>query len=275
MNGYDEQTYLRRYGPTAVVTGATDGIGRAMAFDLARRGFSLLLVARRSTVLDDVAALLRDAHRVDVSTVALDLSDPLSWRRLLDVTAEIDVGLLVAAAGFGTSGDFLDADTTVEVQMVNVNSAAVVALARGFGRRMTERGSGGLVLLSSIVAFQGVPRSATYAATKGFVQTFAEGIAPELRPRGIDVIAVAPGPVRSGFADRADMRMGRALTPNEVAKPALDALGRRSTVAPGALSRVMSAALAPLPRRGRVAVMTRVMGAMTAHLAHSSAGSPR
>ena len=121
------------------------------------------------------------------------------------------------------------------------------------------------MLLSSLVALQGTPGAAHYAATKAYVQTLAEGLRVELRPAGVDVIACAPGPVHSGFAERAGMRMSRAVSPDDVALPTLHALGRRTTVVPGGLSKILSWSLAPLPRSLRTTVMTSVMGAMTAH----------
>jgi short-subunit dehydrogenase len=121
------------------------------------------------------------------------------------------------------------------------------------------------VLLSSLVAFQGVPRAANYAATKAYIQTLAEGLRAELRPHGVDVLASAPGPIASGFAQRADMRMSASLQPDVVATATLDALGRTTTVRPGWLSKALGWSLALLPRWAMVQVMARVMKGMTAH----------
>ena len=136
-----------------------------------------------------------------------------------------------------------------------------------FARRFAARRRGGVVLMSSLLAFQGVPRAANYAATKAYVQTLAEGLRVELAPVGVDVLASAPGPVRSGFADRADMRMSMALGPQVVARVTLNALGRKTTVRPGWLSKLLGWSLATLPRWGQVMVITQVMNGMTAHQA--------
>jgi short-subunit dehydrogenase len=119
--------------------------------------------------------------------------------------------------------------------------------------------------MSSLLAFQGVPKAACYAATKAFVQTFAEGLRRELDGSGVDVIASAPGPVRSGFEARANMRMSAAAEPSAVARATLAGLGRSGTVRPGVLSKVLEASLAPLPRWGRSRILAVVMGGMTAH----------
>ena len=180
-------------------------------------------------------------------------------------TSDTEVGLLAAVAGFGTSGRLIDSPLVAELDMIDVNCRSVVSLSHHFARRFVAQRRGGLVLMSSLLAFQGVPRAATYAATKSFIQTFAEGLRLELAPCGVDVLASAPGPVRSGFEARANMRLGTAATPEVVARQTLEALGRRATVRPGVLSKVLEASLLPLPRGTRSRIMGVVMGGMTRH----------
>lgn len=252
-----------RYGPWAVVTGASDGIGRAFAADLAAAGIHVVLTARRQAVLDELAEELRARHMVQTRVVAADLATEAGIEALLTGTSDLEAGLLVASAGFGTSGPFLDAPLRSELEMIDVNCRAVAALSHAFGGRFARQKRGGIVLMSSLVALQGVPRAANYAATKAFVQTLAEGLRHELKAAGVDVIASAPGPVHSGFAARAAMTMGVALPPSVVARQTLKALGRRGTVRPGWLSKLLEYSLACLPRRGRVRMMGVVMGGMT------------
>lgn len=257
--------YARRYGPWAVVTGASEGIGRALATELARRGLHLVLVARREPLLQALAADLRRDHGIECRVVAADMADADTLRQLADSTHALDIGLLVAAAGFGTSGALADAELDNELNMVDVNCRAVLGLSWHFARRFKARGRGGLVLLSSLVAFQGVPRAANYAATKAYIQTLAEGLRMELQAHGVDVLASAPGPIASGFAQRADMRMSASLQPEVVARASLGALGRSTTVRPGWLSKALGWSLALLPRWAMVQVMAQVMKGMTAH----------
>jgi len=252
-----------RYGPWAVVTGASDGIGLALARRLAQAGLDLVMVARRAALLEQLATELRASSKVQVLVVAADLSRPEGIAAVLGATAGREVGLLAAAAGFGTSGPFIDGRLEDELALIDVNCRAVAALAHHFGGRFARQGRGGLVLLSSVVAFQGVPRAANYAASKAWVQSLAEGLRAELAPRGVDVLACASGPVTSGFARRAGMQLGQAATPEVVARVTLDALGRRGTVRPGWLSKLLGWSLATLPRWGRVRVMALVMGGMT------------
>ncbi|MDX2004363.1 MAG: SDR family oxidoreductase [Meiothermus sp.] len=254
-----------KYGPWAVVTGASSGIGRALAVELAAGGLKLVLVARQRGRLEELATELKVAYGTEVRVMVADLSRPEEVEQVVRSTSDLETGLLVAAAGFGTSGEFLSADLSTELEMLDVNCRAVAALSHAFGGRFAARGRGGIILMSSLVGFQGVPRAAHYAATKAYVQTFAEGLQRELAPRGVDVLASAPGPVNSGFAERAGMRMSGAASPEEVARGTVAALGRRGTVRPGLLSMALEAALSPLPRWARTTIMARVMGGMTAH----------
>jgi uncharacterized protein len=189
-------------------------------------------------------------------------SDPAAVPKLLAFTEDTPVGLVVAAAGFGSVGAFLDQDAASEMNMVDLNCRSVVELSYGFGLRMAVQKRGGIVLFGSLLGFNGAPLSATYAATKGFIQSFAEGIAVEMRPLGVNVLSVAPGPVGTGFAARAGMQMGKAATPEMVARSALAALGRRTTVRPGFLAKFLGWSLAMLPRWGRVQVMGVIMKGM-------------
>ncbi|MFV8751582.1 SDR family NAD(P)-dependent oxidoreductase [Nannocystaceae bacterium ST9] len=253
-----------RYGPWAVVTGASEGIGRAIAHRLAGMGFDLVLVARRESTLAALASEL-EQHQVATRVIVSDLGTPEGVAAVESATRDLDVGLLVACAGFGTSGELIASTLEHELAMVDVNCRAVVAMSHVFGRRFVARGRGGLVLMSSLVAFQGVPRAANYAATKAYVQSLAEGLRLELGPRGVDVLASAPGPVHSGFGARADMKMGMGLAPDLVADRTLAALGRTTTVRPGWLSWFLGYSLASVPRFVRTRILAAVMRGFTQH----------
>jgi short-subunit dehydrogenase len=252
-----------RYGPWAIVTGASEGIGLAFARELAANGLHLVLVARRRDRLERQACELSSAHGVEVLPVALDLAQPSATEDLVAATSKLDVGLLVAAAGFGTSGPILEASRQSELEMIDVNCRTVTAQLLAISPRLVQRGRGGIVLMSSLLAFQGVPRAANYAATKAYIQTLAEGLRWELAPHGVDVVASAPGPIHSGFAMRAGMHMAMGQTPEVVSAGTLAALGRRLTVRPGWLSKVLAGSLTSLPRAARVRIMAMVMAGMT------------
>ena len=251
-----------RYGPWALVTGASDGIGRAIATELGAAGLDLILVARREDRLTALAAEIKGAHGRDCRVLPLDLGDLASLHGALAALDDLEVGLLVAAAGFGLTGPLHRSDIAEELAMVDVNCKAALALAHWAAGRMVPRGRGGIMLFSSIVAFQGVSGSANYAASKAWNQVFAEGLGPELAPYGIDVLAVAPGPVNTGFGARSGLDTSSGASPEQVARAALAALKRGGTVRPTALNKVLQGSLAALPRRMRTRVLSRVMAGM-------------
>ena len=184
---------LEKYGPWAVVTGASSGIGREIAKQLAAAQFNVVLLALCQDELDNLASQLSNEHGVQTRTIAQDLSDDTA-HELLRATEELDVGVLVCAAGFGSCGPFLESDIAHETQMIRVNCEAVMLQTFHFGHRFVKRGRGGIVLLSSVVGFHGAPNFAHYAATKAYVQSLAEALHVELAAQGIDVLALAHRP---------------------------------------------------------------------------------
>jgi short-subunit dehydrogenase len=266
MNQQKIEKFQTQYGKWAVVTGASSGIGRAMATELAAKGLNLVLVARRQAELEQVAKHLSAHYGVETRVLVADLATAAALTQIETHTKNLDVGLLVAAAGFGTAGNFLDAKLADELSMLDVNCRAVMQLSLHFGNRFAQRGRGGLILFGSLVGYQGTPRAAHYAATKAYVQTFAEALHVELAPNDVDVLSSAPGPVNSGFAERADMKMGAAEKPETVARATLNALGKKMTVTPGTLSKILTWSLMTAPRGLRVRIMGKIMGGMTKHL---------
>ena len=197
--------------------------------------------------------------------IAADLGRAEDVERIMGATADLDVGLFVGAAGFGGSGDLVDANLEHELSMIDVNCRALLRMTYGYAQRLADRGRGGIILLSSVVAFQGVPRAANYAATKAYVQSLAEGLGHELGPRGVHVLASAPGPVESGFGARADMKLDGGLSPAIVARDTLDALGRSRIARPGLRTKFLLGSLTLLPRWLRVRIVGLVMYGMTKH----------
>jgi short-subunit dehydrogenase len=149
--------------------------------------------------------------------------------------------------------------------MVDLNCRSIVEITHAIGSKMVERRRGGIVLLASLLGWQGAPLSATYSATKAFVQSFAEALHIEWKSKGVDVLSSAPGPVISGFGDRANMSIQSGATPTEVALESLNALGRRMTVVPGRLSKLLTWSLWLCPRSWRVRIMQKVMSGLSNH----------
>lgn len=200
--------FKKHYGPWAVVTGASSGIGREFALELASLGLDLVLVARNEDSLDTLARDLADEYGTESLVVSLDLAEPSATERLVELTRQLDVGLLVASAGFGMAGLFVEQERERHSQMVDLNCRALMEQTHSFAKRMKTREQSGMILLSSIVGFQGMPYSANYAATKAYVQVLAESLKVELASDGIEVLAVAPGPVATKFGETAGMELG-------------------------------------------------------------------
>jgi short-subunit dehydrogenase len=256
-------TNKTKYGDWAIVTGASDGIGRSCAIELAKAGYSLILVSRRHESLENLGKEMSAKYATNYLVIAADLSNSNEIELLIRRTSHLKIGLFVAAAGFGTSGRFTNSDLINELNMLDVNCRAVVYLTHHFARKFSLQKHGGIILFSSLVAFQGTPLAAHYAATKAFIQTFAEGLHFEMRDYGVDVLSVAPGPVDTGFAARSKMTLSRAEHPDIVAKGAFDALGKQCTVRPGFLAKLLGYSLITLPRSMRTLIMASIMRGMT------------
>lgn len=189
--------FLReRYGPRAVVTGASSGIGAAFASHLAAAGLNVVLTARRSDRLVILADSLSKEHSVQVKSVTADLTTEFGWRVIVSACARLEVGLVVNNAGFEVHGSFFRHTSSVHCDLVRVNVSAVVALSHAFGRAMVEHGRGGLLFVSS-VTHRPHAWYASYSASKAFVSSFAAVLRAELKGKGVDVLALEPGGVES------------------------------------------------------------------------------
>src|SRR5580704_4707875 len=201
-----EKSIAEWQGKWALVTGASAGIGKALAEQLAAGGTNLVLTARRRERLEDLARRLSTTHKIRAEIFVADLADPAGPETILAFTREknIPIDLLINNAGFGAYGEFVTSDRPRELEMVQVNCAAVVNLTHLFLPTMIERRSGDILILASTASFQAVPYITVYAATKAFDLSFAEGLAEELKPRGIRVCALCPGSTESEFHEVAN-----------------------------------------------------------------------
>lgn len=257
--------FVENYGSWAIVTGASDGIGLSTAYLLAKSKFNLFLVSRGQTKLDEVREDLVEKFKVEVEIIALDLTQLGAVEKLTSLTKQLDVGLLVLAAGFGSIGEFVNLSKENELNMIELNCSAVVDITHHYAKIFKEKRKGGIILFGSLVGFQGAPFSATYSATKSFIQSFGESLHFELRPYGVDVLVTAPGPVNTKFANRAKMAMGKTATADDVAKETLKQLGKSMTTRPGLLSKFLGWSLSMLPRSFRVLIMKCIMTGMMEH----------
>lgn len=244
-----------RFGGAALITGASAGIGEAFARELAAQGMDLVLVARRKEKLDALAVELAQAHKVRTLVVAQDLADPKAAAVIKAAVTEsgYTVGLLVNNAGFGALGQIETLPLERQLEMVDVNCKAPVALTKAFVDGMVARGKGGIIFLSSTASFQPTPNFATYSATKAFARYWGEALHHELAPKGVAVLALCPGYTETEFQDVAHTHGSPgglpASLPKDVVHTALDALGRKASVVDGVVNRWAIRLGSFLPRR--------------------------
>lgn len=254
---------INNYGKWSLVTGASDGIGRDFARELASIGQNLILISTTSSKLEKVQQEIEKRHKVSVEIYPIDLSKEENIQKILDQLDLGRIGFAVLSAGYGSLGEFSTLDMRRELDMIDLNCKSVVHTSHQLLNHFKKRPSGGgLVLFGSLVGFQGAPWSAVYSATKSFIQSFAEAIRVENKKHKIDILCVAPGPVNSGFGERASMKMGKAQSPKGIAKKSLKSLGKYTTVRPGFLSKFLGYSLIILPRSMRVFLLNFIMGGM-------------
>lgn len=250
----------------AVVTGASQNIGEALAIELAARGHHLIITARREEVLTALATRLREQYGVTVEVRAVDLADPAAREVLCEELATRNISILCANAGTATFGAVASLDPEGERKQVQLNVLGVHDLVLAVLPGMVARGAGGILISGSAAGNSPIPNNATYAATKAFANTFSESLRGELKSTGVHVTVLAPGPVRETLPDSHEQSLVEKLIPDFLwisteytAKVSLDGLERnKMRVVPGVTSKAMSAASGYAPR----SIVAPIVGAV-------------
>jgi len=257
-----------KYGPWAVITGGSDGIGEAFAVQLAEAGINLVLVSRSEAKLAPLAATLRSDLGVEVRTLPLDLSAEGALATIQQTTDDIEVGLLVCNVGavFG-AGRFLRSELADVEKTMRLNNWSHATLTHHFGRPMLERGRGGIVLIGSMAGNAGGTSTVLYGAGKAFAQIFAEGLWSEVKDKGIDVLYVVVGAVDTpkrqslGIVDSPEQFVA---APADVAREALEALPHGPVLVPRHLQEDF-AYFCSAPRRDAAEAMTAMLKGFPRH----------
>jgi len=217
-------TFEERYGPWALITGASSGIGAEFSRQLAAMGLNLVLVARRKQRIEELAGQLERTNQIQVKTIAADLSQSDFLPLILSSTHSIEIGLLVNNAGFGLAGKFLDHELEKELALLDVNCRAPLILSHVFGRQMAQRKRGGIIFISSVSGYIATPFEASYAASKAYELFLAESLGYELKRDGVDVLALCPGSTDTEFHVVAGSRAVAAMAVQPVVDLALKTL---------------------------------------------------
>ncbi|HEX5064741.1 MAG TPA: SDR family NAD(P)-dependent oxidoreductase [Myxococcota bacterium] len=208
-------SFSNRYGPWAIVAGASDGVGAAFARALAARGLNVVLCARRKALLDQVAAGIRADAKVETRTLRVDLAQPDAMSRVADASAGLEVGLLVYCAGADPNYQpFLANPVETGLAMVQRNCMAPMQMCHHFAGPMVARGRGGIVLFGSAAGFAGAPNLVAYGATKAFDMVFAEALWAELHEKGVDVLGLILGETDTPALRRLREQLGHRDDPD-------------------------------------------------------------
>lgn len=254
--------FLAKYGPWALITGASSGIGEQFARLLAKQGFNLLLVARRADKLQVLQAELLQQHGARVDLIVEDLADAAAPDRIVAAIGDRDVGLLVSNAGFGVKGALNQHDRATLDAMLNVNARAPMMLSHLLLPKLRARPHGGIIMTGSQEGEAAFPWSAAYAGTKNFLHGFGLSLYGELQGTGVDLLVLAPGsteteaPILQGISR--DALFG-VMSAQEVARQGLEQLGRRPLHIPAWYNRLMMHLIRALPRRWAIALAGNAM----------------
>jgi uncharacterized protein len=263
--------FLQTYGPWAVVAGASEGLGAAFAEALASRGLRLVLVARRAALMQALADRLIVKYAIEARCLPLDLASPEAANRIASETEDLEVGLLVYNAAYSAVGAFLDRPVDDHLREVDTNMRTPLQVVATFGKRMLKSRRGGIILMSSLSAFQGTAYVSTYSATKAFSIILAEGLWEEWRRHGVDVLACIAGSTRTpNFIASQPQKTGHfwdaTSEPEVVVAEALSALGHQPTVIPGKVNRLSSFVMRHLfSRKAAVRLISSILRSMYVH----------
>jgi short-subunit dehydrogenase len=266
-------TFAEKYGPWALVAGASDGLGAAFAEGLAERGVNVVLLARRQGALDEVAAGIADRTGAQTHTLAVDLAEKDATATIVAATDDLDIGFLVCCAGADANFEpFLANPIETAEAMVHRNCVVPMQLCHHFAPAMVDRGRGGIVIFGSGAGLAGGPNMVAYGATKAFDMVFAEALWSELHDKGIDVIGLILGKTNTpslrrleharGVLGSEDEAPSDASSVDDVVREAFENLGNGPTVMAGDMMRFAAQTLGSLTRNEAVKLVTQAQAAV-------------
>jgi short-subunit dehydrogenase len=232
------EAFTEKYGPWALIAGASVGLGAAFATELAEKGLNIVVIARKAEPLQSLAAELTSKYGIEVRTISTDLASPDMLKSITAETDDLEIGLMVYNTAYMLIGSFFEHPLENQLRQIDVNCRGPLTLAYHFGHKMRERRRGGIVLMTSLSGLQGAPWLATYGATKAFNLVLGEGLWYELKDKGVDVLACCAGAIstpnyQASEPEDLGLFAPNPLPPEKVAHAAIAALGKKSSVVPG------------------------------------------
>lgn len=237
-------TFNEKYGKYALVTGASSGIGKALAIEVAKKGLNVVLVARGIAELEATKKEITAKYKVDVQTVSADLGNPESIEALIAATNQFEIGLFIPTAGMETNGLFTKISLERELAVIQINVVSTLQLTHHFTKKMIERKRGGVLLVSSLSGHMPNPYFANYAGAKAYILNFGLSLYAELRGKNIDVSILSPGLTNTPMAKNTGMQWDKTpmkpMEASEVAAIAISKLGKVVSIVPGGRNKMMA-----------------------------------
>lgn len=236
--------FSQKYGPWALVTGASSGIGREYALQLAAEGLNIAVLARRKERLESLVQEIEATHQVETRVIVADLTAPDVVDNIQASTSDITIGLLVNNAGDGVPGAFLKQDVSAYQRTIQLNITTPMTLSHHFGEQMRQRGKGGIIFTASTAGYTGSPYLANYAAAKSYMISFGMALHTELKENGVDVLVLSPGATHTEMVEMEGTSMKDAPMPwmeaSQVAHIGIKNLGKKTAVIPGGANNIMT-----------------------------------
>lgn len=239
-----ENTFKSNYGEWAIITGATSGIGKAIAMEIAKQGINVVLTARRQLHLQEVAEEIREKYQASTKTIQADLIQESGISAIKAETEELNIGMLVLSAGIENNGSFVKNSLETELKVIELNIISTLKLTHHFSQRMVRQQRGGILFISSLTAHMPSPFFSNYASTKSYIFNLGSSLYAELKPKGIDVSILSPGVTNTPMSEKTEIDWSNSkiqtMEAHEVAEEAIRYFGKKLSIIPGKGNRILA-----------------------------------
>lgn len=239
-----ESNFKNKYGEWSLITGASSGIGKAIAYEIADKGLNLVLVARGQKELEKVAEEIQNKYKISTKVVVADLSNQNGIDEVITKTQLLNIGLLVLAAGMENNGSFVKNNLEKELRVIELNIVSTLKLTHHFIKKMESQNKGGVLFVSSLTAHMPSPYFSNYAATKSYIFSLATSLYGELKAKGIDISVLSPGVTNTPMSKSTEIDWTetpvKTMNPEAVAQETIRDFGKKLSIIPGKGNRIMA-----------------------------------